>query len=224
MIFAFSAPTYLSLVTDNSANIFLSLYIDGHQRTLNSLFSPSINTWYHVVGSWDGSMMRIYVNGEQKKSAGPFTGSLDTGTGNKYLGRYVSAGCEFNGLIDEVRVWNRALSPEEIRASYDSKTNNLSRIFTDLADGTYEYYAYTTDLTGNSAQTETRTLTIETTPSSYPPGDANQDGNVDSLDITKVERMIMGLDESTPEADANGSGEVNALDVTTIELIIIGDW
>ncbi len=54
------------------------------------------------------------------------------------------------------------------------------------------------------------------------PGDANGDGNVDGLDITKVERIIMGLDDPTPGADANGDDNINTLDITQIELIIMG--
>jgi len=58
--------------------------------------------------------------------------------------------------------------------------------------------------------------------SSVVPGDATGDGNVNALDITKVERTIGGLDAETPGADANQDGSVNALDITKIELIIAG--
>ncbi|NQT31163.1 MAG: Ig-like domain-containing protein, partial [Deltaproteobacteria bacterium] len=54
------------------------------------------------------------------------------------------------------------------------------------------------------------------------PGDGNGDGAVNALDITKVERVIVGLDTQTPGADANGDGNVNAMDITKIELIIAG--
>ena len=56
----------------------------------------------------------------------------------------------------------------------------------------------------------------------YNPGDANKDGSVNSLDITKVERIIIGLDSPTPGADANADSNVDALDVTKVELIIMG--
>jgi len=45
---------------------------------------------------------------------------------------------------------------------------------------------------------------------------------VNALDITKTERIVVGLDAETSGADANGDGVVNALDVTKIELIIMG--
>jgi hypothetical protein len=52
------------------------------------------------------------------------------------------------------------------------------------------------------------------------PGDANMDGKVDSLDVTKVERIIVGWDTPTPGADANQDGKINALDITKVERII----
>jgi len=54
------------------------------------------------------------------------------------------------------------------------------------------------------------------------PGDANGDGVVNNLDITKVERIIVGLDAETPGADANQDGIVNNLDITKVERIIVG--
>jgi hypothetical protein len=54
------------------------------------------------------------------------------------------------------------------------------------------------------------------------PGDANGDGAVNALDITKVERIIVGLDTQTGGADANQDGMVNALDITKVERIIVG--
>jgi len=58
--------------------------------------------------------------------------------------------------------------------------------------------------------------------SSVVPGDANGDGAVNALDITKVERIIVGLDSETPGADANQDGNINALDITKVERIIVG--
>jgi len=53
-------------------------------------------------------------------------------------------------------------------------------------------------------------------------GDANSDGVVNSLDITKVERIVVGMDARTPEADANQDDVVNSLDITKVERIIAG--
>ena len=54
------------------------------------------------------------------------------------------------------------------------------------------------------------------------PGDANGDGEIDTLDVTKIERVIARLDATTPGADANQDGEINAIDETKVERIIAG--
>jgi len=53
------------------------------------------------------------------------------------------------------------------------------------------------------------------------PGDANGDGNINVLDMTKVARIILLLDAETPGADANLDGVVNVLDMTKIARIIL---
>lgn len=53
-------------------------------------------------------------------------------------------------------------------------------------------------------------------------GDVNNDGYVNILDITKVERIIAQLDAQTTGADANGDGNINALDITRVERLIAG--
>ena len=54
------------------------------------------------------------------------------------------------------------------------------------------------------------------------PGDANSDGAVNALDMTKVARIILELDDPTPGADANQNGDINVLDITRIARIILG--
>ena len=52
------------------------------------------------------------------------------------------------------------------------------------------------------------------------PGDANGDGNINALDITTVELMIVGALVETASADANGDGKINALDITATEILV----
>jgi hypothetical protein len=52
------------------------------------------------------------------------------------------------------------------------------------------------------------------------PGDANSDGVINALDITKVERIIALLDAPTPGADVNQDGTINALDITATKWTI----
>lgn len=77
-------------------------------------------------------------------------------------------------------------------------------------------------VTDDDGLTDSTSTTINVAASSVLPGDANGDGNVNALDITKVERIIAGLDVETSGADANQDGNINALDITKIERIIAG--
>jgi len=77
--------------------------------------------WFFVAGVINGSYSAIYVNGTQVAS-----GELETLSATNY-NTYISGGrCEgcsypdkfFNGTIDDVRIWSRALTPEEIWNQY----------------------------------------------------------------------------------------------------------
>jgi hypothetical protein len=80
--------------------------------------SWSANTWYHITFTFDGSTFKIYVNGVLENSV-VHTGTMTSVTGYDIGG---SPGLtSFPGLIDEVRIYNRALSAEEIQALYQAK-------------------------------------------------------------------------------------------------------
>ena len=66
-------------------------------------------------------------------------------------------------------VFNRALSSDEIEASYDAGIYRLYNNFTNLPEGVYTYRAYAQDLSGNVNQTEMRSLTIGSSPVSGGP-------------------------------------------------------
>ena len=88
--------------------------------TLGSTFSTtdlSLDTWYHVVGTFGAGTARIYINGVEEDSN---TGSLESTSSNLNVGRWPGLGGQsyFDGSIDRVRVYNRALSPEEVFYSY----------------------------------------------------------------------------------------------------------
>ncbi|MGW3351112.1 LamG-like jellyroll fold domain-containing protein [Nonomuraea rubra] len=76
--------------------------------------SLPLNTWSHLAATYDGTTLRLYVNGvlaSERTAGGPIrtdNGVLRLG-GNSLWGEY------FNGLIDEVRIYNRALNATEIQ-------------------------------------------------------------------------------------------------------------
>jgi hypothetical protein len=123
----------------------------------------SLNTWVHAAGIYDindvGKELKIYINGELKGSTS-LAGGMGESSSGVHIGALPFANIGyFNGKIDEVRIHNRALSPEEIKASYNAGINRLYHNFTNLSEGVYSYRAYAQNSLGNLNQTETRTLT-----------------------------------------------------------------
>jgi hypothetical protein len=78
--------------------------------------------WHHLAGTYDGQINRIYVDGvlqKEKKATRP--GSLtktqwDLCIGNSVVDHGTGEFLAYDGLIDEVRIYNRALSADEIKA------------------------------------------------------------------------------------------------------------
>lgn len=79
---------------------------------LNSGVTTTINTWYHVVGTYDGSTARIYVDGVlQNSQADTFTSSGAA----LQIGAYAQASSTtFPGIIDEVAIYQFAASDEQV--------------------------------------------------------------------------------------------------------------
>jgi hypothetical protein len=71
--------------------------------------------WYHIVGIYDGVIFKLFVNGVLKA-----TQSTSRFLDNNLLYIGGEGGGQFNGLIDAVGIWNRALSDAEITALYNA--------------------------------------------------------------------------------------------------------
>jgi hypothetical protein len=85
------------------------------ERAVRVAQTLPLNTWSHVATTYDGTTLRLFINGTQVGSlavAGPIavgTGALSIG-GNPVWGEW------FQGRMDEVRIYNRALSSTELKA------------------------------------------------------------------------------------------------------------
>jgi hypothetical protein len=68
-----------------------------------------LNRWSHLAATYDGSVLRVYVNGalESSRTVG---GAIDVGSGLLKIGE------GFKGKIDDVRVWRTALSAAAVQA------------------------------------------------------------------------------------------------------------
>ncbi len=81
----------------------------------------ALNEWQHVVAHVDNGTHRYWLNGEnvgEFDGQNPLPGTADTA--DVLVGKTHEGNREFLGLIDEVRIWNRALTEAEILAEMDS--------------------------------------------------------------------------------------------------------
>jgi hypothetical protein len=77
-------------------------------------------TWNHIVGTYDGSNLILYINGKEASSRSTST-SVPVNSNPVQIGAWQGSGSfNFDGKIDEVKIYNRALSQEEIIADYNS--------------------------------------------------------------------------------------------------------
>jgi hypothetical protein len=76
--------------------------------------------WHHVVGSFDGSRVRLYLDGSEIGDGSPAAGPIAYGLASSapYIGSYVG-GCQlgFTGDVDDVRIWSPSLTATEVAAS-----------------------------------------------------------------------------------------------------------
>ena len=86
---------------------------------LNGGSSVSLNTWYHVVTTYDSTNATVYVNGAV--IVGPSPRSYNVTQSLAYVGRYVGTGEDWIGNIAQVMFYNRSLSGSEIQQIYNTQ-------------------------------------------------------------------------------------------------------
>ena len=126
-----------------SGNVSFSVYNNnGDQFRVDSNKAISLNHWTHVLGVVDGSKMRLYIDGVLQDDANNINGALNQSTIDVYLGAdkgIITADNFFNGQIDEVRIYNRALSPDEVKKLYEWAPGPVLHLKMDEKQGTTAY-------------------------------------------------------------------------------------
>jgi hypothetical protein len=106
---------FLQTTTANSGNVYST-------TTLND------GKWHFMTASWDGSNVRLYVDGSLEGSAA-ITGTLNNSESNMYIGAYSDDDNYLDGNLANVAIWNRALTSDEINtamwASYDQLPTSI---------------------------------------------------------------------------------------------------
>lgn len=79
-----------------------------------------LNAWVHLAGTFDGSAIRAYRDGALVSSTGLAGTTLHTGSMAVCFGRQIEVGAGMVGMLDEVGMWDRALSDGEVSELYNS--------------------------------------------------------------------------------------------------------
>ncbi len=97
----------------------IRMHVNAYNANYADISGVVLGNWYHVVGTFDGTNVRVYLNG--------VAGSATTDSAISYTTDDVEIGrafqnnvYSFNGSLDDVRMYNRALSLEEIKKLYNS--------------------------------------------------------------------------------------------------------
>ena len=120
--------------------------------------------WVHVAGTYDATVpsIQLYIDGEL----------IDTTTAGVSLFGYGNdlelavavpedPQKAWDGLVDEVLIFDRVLDAGEIRALYDASANQFQNDYQGLSPGVHQFVGYSVNAPGHLEQTEIRSVTIE---------------------------------------------------------------
>ena len=82
--------------------------------------SPWDNRWHHLAGTYDGSKLNLYIDGVARASVAATGNIADSSARSLNIGRFSEGGFLFKGVIDDVQIYNRALSATEIQQLYNA--------------------------------------------------------------------------------------------------------
>jgi hypothetical protein len=101
----------------------------GNNTGAKTTSTLSANTWYHIAYSWDGSTVRIYLNGNLESTTSTLQSSngrqnvtiLGAGTTPRTIGGRSQAGYYFNGKISMFRNYSISLSTAQVLQNYNAQ-------------------------------------------------------------------------------------------------------
>ena len=104
----------------NTTNLATSFYNGSWHYTNTGYSIDTINAWYHIVGSFDGTTLKLYVNGDLVQSqnvAGQTSSSNESGI--RLMRRW--DGAEYwGGRLASVKIYNAALPLSDVSANWNN--------------------------------------------------------------------------------------------------------
>lgn len=117
---------YFNLTACKPEFYWYNLSTPGYHTANNSI---PLSTWSHIAAIYDGSAVKIYINGIEDKSVSGITGTGAGNTNAVFIGADSPGNSRnFDGLIDEVRISNIARTSDDIRQAYEvsARTHSIT--------------------------------------------------------------------------------------------------
>jgi hypothetical protein len=92
---------------------------------VNSSYSHGLNTWNHVVGTYDGASQKIYVDGILRSSTS-LSGTINVSSNDALVGTYNYGDYCLTGNVGVVRVYQKALSAAEVAQNYEAQKSKFA--------------------------------------------------------------------------------------------------
>ncbi len=126
-----------------------TISINGQWKAVNTPAIMGLNVWYHLAGVYDGSSLKLYINGSLQNTLDISSGNHDPASGSAMrLGDNPTwSGRNFEGSIDEVRIWETARTQTEI-------LDNFTEELTGNETGLLAYWNFN-EGSGNTSTTVT---------------------------------------------------------------------
>jgi hypothetical protein len=150
-------PSYEIGFTGNN-QVFAGIWIDQvdgyHKIGPTSSLNP--NQWYHVALTYkSGVGMTLYINGVLSASSASITGNIKPCSASEPL--YIGWFDYFKGMIDEVRIYPRSLTLDQVKQRYNDTKDGLSNSSTTVAAETKTGESWRCEVTPNDSYLDGQT-------------------------------------------------------------------
>jgi hypothetical protein len=94
------------------AQIWWQLYADSGIDDCDPV-SPPVEEWHHIAATYDGQIFKCYIDGELGDEF-EYAGTMPENTASLFIGQRSRGGIHYQGILDEVAIYSRALAADEI--------------------------------------------------------------------------------------------------------------
>ncbi|HOR57373.1 MAG TPA: hypothetical protein PLV82_01725, partial [bacterium] len=129
-----SSAGYFFFVLKADGHVYVDIN-NGTQSRFDTGYTPPTGQWAHLGFTYDGHFVRFYVNGQLYSTSTDFNKTLASSSSSLTIGSNSSSGGYlFDGLLDDVRIFNSAISGNEVQYIYNSTVGTEYGVYSQTAN------------------------------------------------------------------------------------------